>query len=133
MARKLSRRSLAMYVASQLVLENSNATIIKQLAAYLVESRRTKELELIVRDVNFYLSEVGIVNATVTSAFDLTTETKKAIEQFIKKERNSSQVSIDTLIDPSVIGGVKISLSGYELDNTITHKLNVLKTRYKKA
>lgn len=133
MAQKLSRRNLALYVATQLVSDEDHSKLIKQLAAYLVETRRTKELELIVRDVNFYLSEVGIVKATVTSAFDLTAETKKAITAFIKKEMKSSEVALDTLIDPSVLGGVKISLSGYELDRTVAHQLTTLKTRFKKA
>ncbi|MFZ2126349.1 MAG: F0F1 ATP synthase subunit delta [Candidatus Microsaccharimonas sp.] len=132
MARKLSRRSLAMYVATQLVAKN-RAKVVKELAAYLVETRRTKELSLIVRDINFYLSEVGITSATVTSAFDLSAETKKAIEKFIATKTKSSEVAIETEIDPTVIGGVKISLPGYELDQTIAHQLTVLKTRFKKA
>lgn len=132
MARKLSRRSLALYVADGLTPARRRTTI-GQLAAYLVENRRTKELDLIVRDVAYFLSQKGTTSATVTSAFDLNAETKAAITAFIKDKTNSSQVSLDSLIDPSVIGGVKISLPGYELDQTISHKLTVLKTRFKKA
>ena len=132
MARKLSRRSLAMYVATQLVNKN-RAKVVKELAAYLVESRRTKELALIIRDINFYLSEVGITSATVTSAHDLSAETKKAIEQFIAVRTKSSEVALETDIDPAVLGGIKIGLPGYELNQTIAHQLNVLKTRFKKA
>ena len=133
MARKLSRRNLAMYIATQLVGGANRPKLVKQLAAYLVETRRTKELDLIVRDVDYYLTEVGIAGVTVTSAYDLSAKTRKAIEAFVKNQTKSSQVTIDTLIDPSVIGGVKISLSGYELDQTIAHQLTVLKTRFKKA
>jgi F0F1-type ATP synthase delta subunit len=132
MARKLSRRSLAMYVASQLV-NKQRAKVVKELAAYLVESRRTKELSLIIRDINFYLSKVGITSATLTSAFDLSAETKKAIEAFIAKKTKSSEVAIETHVDPTVIGGVKINFPGYELNQTIAHQLSVLKTRFKKA
>lgn len=132
MARKLSRRSLAMYVASQLVTKH-RSKVIKELAAYLVETRRTKELTLIVRDVNYYLSEVGITSATVTSAFDLSAETKKAIEKFIAQKTKSTEVAVETKVDPSVLGGVRIDLPGYELNQTIAHHLTVLKTRFKKA
>jgi F0F1-type ATP synthase delta subunit len=132
MARKISRRSLAMYVATNLINQR-RAVVVKQLAAYLVETRRTKELDMIVRDINFYLSEVGITSATLTSAYDLSTETKKAIEKFIVQKMKSSEVAIETRVDPTLLGGIKISLPGYELDQTIAHQLTVLKTRFKKA
>jgi F0F1-type ATP synthase delta subunit len=132
MARKISRRSLAMYVATNLINQR-RAVVVKQLAASLVETRRTKELDMIVRDINFFLSEVGITSATITSAYDLSTETKKAIEKFIVAKTKSSEVAIEAQVDPTVLGGVKISLPGYELDQTIAHQLTVLKTRFKKA
>lgn len=132
MARKLSRRSLAMYVATQLV-SKKRAKVVKELAAYLVETRRTKELTLIVRDINFYLSEVGITSATVISAFDLSAETKKAIEKFIAEKTKSTEVALETEVDPTVLGGVRIAVPGYELNQTIAHQLTVLKTRFKKA
>ena len=132
MARKISRRNLAQYVADNLTTD-AHATVIKQLAGYLVESRRTKELELIVRDVQYFLAQKGLVGAVVTSAFDISFETKKAIELFIKSKTKASKVFIDATVDESVIGGVKISLPGSELDDTIAHQLTVLKTRFKKA
>ncbi|MDB5162163.1 MAG: atpH [Candidatus Saccharibacteria bacterium] len=132
MARKLSRRSLALYVADQILTDNAR-TVVKQLAAYLVENRRTKELELIVRDVDYFLSQRGIITATITSAFDLSVETKKAITAFITNKTKASSVIVGTTIDPSVIGGVKINLPGYEFDQTVAHQLTVLKTRFKKA
>lgn len=132
MARRLSRRSLAQYVAEAIVAGKADLAV-QQLAGYLVESRRTKELDLIVRDVEFVLSQKGIVTATVTSAFDLSAETKKAIEGLIKHQTNAETITLETQIDPSVIGGMKINLPGYELDQTVAHQLTVLKTRFKKA
>ena len=133
MVKKLSRRSIAAYIADSLVSSSDPTTAIQQLAGYLVETRRTKELDLIVRDIIYNLSLKGIVGATITSAFDLSVETEKAIKQFIAEKTKASTVSIDTVIDPTVLGGIKISLPGRELDQTIAHQLNVLKTRFKKA
>jgi len=133
MVKKLSRRSIAAYIADSLVSSSDPTTTIQQLAGYLVETRRTKELDLIVRDIIYNLSLKGIVGATITSAFDLSVETEKAIKQFIAEKTKASTVSIDTVIDPTVLGGIKISLPGRELDQTIAHQLNVLKTRFKKA
>ena len=132
MPRRLSRRSLALYVADSLA-GGAKTPVVQQLAGYLVESRRTKELELIVRDVEYVLAQKGIVAATVTSAFDLSAETKKAVTELIKNQTKATKIELASQIDPSVIGGVKINLPGYELDQTIAHQLTVLKTRFKKA
>ena len=133
MAGRLSRRRIAEYVATELLSGTGKAALLSQLAGYLVEYRRTDELGLIVRDIEFYMSEKGHVSAVVTSAFDLTSETKKAIEAFVKTKTKAEHVSLSSTIDPSVIGGVKISLPGYEINQTIAHQLTVLKTSFKKV
>jgi len=130
---RLSRRAIAEYISAGLIDGTSKKTLLNQLAAYLVESRRTKELDLIVRDIEFNLSQKGVVQTTITSAFDLSAETKKALEAFVKSKTKATQVSLTSVVEPSVIGGVKISIPGRELDQTVAHKLTVLKTRFKKA
>lgn len=133
MARKLSRRSLALHVATHLVSGKPQKEIALQLAAYLVSSRRTKELSSIIRDIQFYLADHGHIAGTVTSAQELSASTLKAIESFAKTATGAKTVSFDTLIDESLIGGIKMQIPGYELDSTIARQLTILKTRYKKA
>lgn len=133
MAGRLSRRRIAEYVATELLNGTGKVALLSQLAGYLVEYRRTDELGLIVRDIEFYMSEKGHVSAVVTSAFDLTSETKKAIEVFVKTKTRADHVSLSSMIDSSVIGGVKISLPGYEINQTVVHQLTVLKTSFKKV
>lgn len=133
MARKLSRRALTQHVASRLVAGDDRETLLNQLAAYLVQTRRTHEAPLIIRDIQYYLAENGVVAGSVVSAFALTDATLKEIEAFTKTATNASEVQLETTIDPSVIGGIKLSLPGKELDATVSRKLTLLKTRYKKA
>ncbi len=128
---KLSRRSIALHVANQLLTAH-HKQVIMQLAAYLVETHRTKELALVVRDIEFYLAEAGSVSGTVTSAFDLTAQTKQAIETYIKQHTNAKNVELNHVVDPTVIGGVKINVPGHELDATVRRSLTILKTRYRK-
>jgi len=130
---KLSRRAIATYVAEQLTTGADSKKVVLQLAAYLVDTRRTKELSLIIRDIQFYLSESGSVSGVITTATELTAETKKAVEKYIKEQTGAKTVALDSLIDPSVIGGVKVSIPGRELDATVSRSLTVLKTRFKKA
>ena len=133
MARKLSRRAIAEHIATQLLAGDSQAKLLDQLAAYLIESRRTKELSLMVRDIQYYLAEKGHVTGIITSASALTEATQKAIETYALTETGAKHVHLDATTDPSVIGGIKLSLPGKELDTTISRKLTLLKTRYKKA
>jgi F0F1-type ATP synthase delta subunit len=133
MAHKLSRRNLASYVAAQLISGTSNKKVAMQLAAYLVSTKRTKELNLIVRDVEVYLAEKGYVAGKVTSAFELSATTIKLIEDFTKQKTGAKSVSLEKSVDKFVLGGIKLEIPGYELDTTVARQLTILKTRHKKA
>jgi F0F1-type ATP synthase, delta subunit (mitochondrial oligomycin sensitivity protein) len=133
MARKISRRSLALYVATHLASGKPQKEIALQLGAYLVSTRRTKELDSIIRDIQFYLADHGHIAGSITSAHELSASTMKAIESFAKDKTGAKHVSFDRSIDESLIGGVKIEIPGYELDSTVARQLTILKTRYKKA
>lgn len=131
---RLSRRSIAEYIADCLIAgKPTKKALLTELAAFLIDTQRTKELDLIVRDVEHYLAEKGYVRTTIVSAFDLTVETKKTLEAFVKKQTKASQVSLSSMVEPAVLGGVKISVPGRELDQTIARQLTVLKTRFKKV
>lgn len=133
MARKLSRRTLARYVATSLADGAPQKVIAQQLAAYLLSTGRTKELSVILRDIEVALAEKGHVTGTVHVARSLSTETLKAVEAFAKKATGASHVAIDIAVDEALIGGIKLELPGRELDATIARQLMTLKTRYKKA
>ncbi|MDB5160096.1 MAG: atpH [Candidatus Saccharibacteria bacterium] len=131
---RLSRRSIAEYVATSLIEgKPSKKALLSELAAFLIDTQRTDELDLIVRDIEYYLAEKGYVRTNIVSAFDLSAETKKALEAFVKKATKATQVSLSSMVEPAVLGGVKISVPGRELDQTIVRQLTVLKTRFKKV
>lgn len=132
MARKLSRRQIARYVAGQLLDGGSRDKTLKQLAAYLVDQRRTNELASIVRDIAHHLAQAGVVSATVTSAFELSAATKKLIQEYVKQQTSAKTVTLSEVIDESVLGGIKITTPGKELDMTVAHQLTKLRTITKK-
>ena len=133
MAKKLSRRVIAQYFGQQLIAGSDQATLSHQLAGYLVESKRTKEASLIVSDIESYLATQGIVMADVTAAFPLSDTTEQAIRQMITGATGSRDIHLKTTIDASVLGGIKLSIPGKELDSTVVRKLSTLRTEYKKA
>lgn len=133
MARTLSRRSVAAFIADELLNKADARAVYRQLAAYLVDTRRTKEVDLFVRDIVHELSLRGHVAGTVTSAHELSRATKQALEAYAKAATDAQAVHLDEVVDPQVLGGVKLSLPGKELDTTVAHQLLTLRTRYKKA
>lgn len=132
MAGRISRVTLAQYIVDHLSTAQ-RGDVLQQVAAYLIDTKRTKELELIVRDVQRLLADGGNVSAIAISAFTLSDAVKTELTAFIKKQTNAKTVSIENIIDESVIGGVKLNLPGRELDQTIARQLTTLRTEYKKA
>lgn len=133
MARKLSRRDLATHFVEGFLAGTPVKKLARELAAYLIESRRTRELDVMIRDIQYYLSEKGYVMGTITTAHELTATMKKAIEAYAKKKSGASKLQLEPVVDEAVLGGVKINLPSRELDTTIARQLTILKTKYKKA
>ena len=125
-ASTISQRRLAAYVAGQLLASGDKKRLIKELAAYLIETGRVRDLNQVVAAIEEALASRGAVVATVTTARPLSPENKQAIvKQFTPT--GAKLLYIREQIDPSVIGGFKIELPGSQFDGTVIHKLTTLK------
>lgn len=122
----LSRRKLAEHVAGRLLRGDSSKDAMRELAAYLVDTKRTKEAELVIRDIEATLARNGNVVARVVSARTLAADATAAIQQYVKKQTDASHVLLRETIDASVIGGVRIEFPGAINDATIRTKLDKL-------
>lgn len=124
-ASTISQRRLAAYVAGQLLASGDKKRLIKELAAYLIETGRVRDLNQVVAAIEEALASRGTVVATVTTARPLSPENKQAIvKQFTP---TGAKLYIREQIDPSVVGGFKIELPGSQFDGTVIHKLTTLK------
>ncbi len=124
-ASTISQRRLAAYVAGQLLASGDKKRLIKELAAYLIETGRVRDLNQVVAAIEEALASRGAVVATVTTARPLSPENKQAIvKQFTP---TGAKLYIREQIDSSVIGGFKIELPGSQFDGTVIHKLTTLK------
>lgn len=128
MAHRLSRRQLARYSAEQLLAGVSQKLVSERLAAYLLDTRRMKEIDLLAQDILTYLAQSGTVVATVTSAFELAESTRQSLRDLIEHQTGARHISFNEHVDPTVLGGVRIELPGQELDATVARKLNQLKS-----
>lgn len=122
MAADISRRKLSQYAAG-LMLEGKTDLAIEQLAAYLVQAGRTREAGLIVRDIEAELARHGTVVATVTTAHGLSDELRATMHTVL----GADQPHVKEVIDPAVLGGIKIDMPGKQYDATVRRKLELLK------
>lgn len=123
---KISRRKLAHYAVTRLQNGDASKTVMQELAAYLIESKRTRELDLIIRDIESAFAEGGLVLADITSARTLADDAKREISAYVKKNSQAQTVELHEIIDERVIGGVKIEFPGHQFDGTIQKKLEIL-------
>ena len=87
MAARLSRRKIATFVTDKLLAGNHQAhEVMRELAAYLVTERRTRELDLVVRDIEAMLAAKGVVVADVASARPLDEAVKAEIATMLGAE-----------------------------------------------
>lgn len=131
MARRLSRQAVAAHVAERLVAGDKN--VIRQLAAYIVDNRQTRSVDLFIRDIEARLLSLGYATVDATSAFSLSSATKAEVEAFIKEQTGAKNVILREHVDESVLGGVRLRTPGRELDSTLARKITLLRTRLKKA
>lgn len=123
----LSRRKLADQAARRIAAGESKSTVLKELAAYLIDTRRKSEADLLVRDIETALTGRGVVVGTVVSARPLSAEAKKTIDSFVKHHYEGVQsVVLRERVDKSVIGGVRLELADKQLDVTVANKLDKL-------
>ncbi len=123
---KVSNRQLAKTVLQSLENGQTTASVVEQLAAYLVLQRRTKDAEAVIRSISDQLVlDRGHVELQVTTAQELSAELAKQIKQLFAGE--GREIEINHTKDSSVIGGVLVELPGKRLDLTVRRRLQRLK------
>jgi F-type H+-transporting ATPase subunit delta len=120
-----SRTSVARHVAKKWVDKSVSR---KKLVAYLIDSKKTHEAELLVNDVKkFIAQDHGIVVAEAVSARPLSEQLQKHISAYVKDKTGAQKVALQSSIDESLIGGVVVRTPEREFDMSVRGKLNSLK------
>jgi F0F1-type ATP synthase delta subunit len=116
-----TRTQVADYLASELPKHRSRATLIA--AAWLIETKRTRQAEYLARDVSRLSADNGYLLLAVTTAKPLSAEARAAITSYALGATSAKQVELAELVDPGVIGGVKLETPTARLDATIATRL----------
>jgi F0F1-type ATP synthase delta subunit len=126
MAARLSRRKIAVFVTNKILAGNHQALeVMRELAAYLVTERRTRELDLIVRDIEEMLADSGVIVADVASARPLSDAMKAEVTAML----GATSVQLRESVDEALLGGIRIDTPGKRFDGTIRHKLTALRAK----
>ncbi len=129
MSGAVSRSKIADYIAHAWVSkETSRVELVKQMAAYLVQAKKTHEVDLLVNDIISVIEqEYGIAVADVTSARPLTNQIKHDLAEAIKQLTGAKKVTMSESVDPSLLGGLIAKTAEREMDVSIRGKLDALK------
>ena len=122
MSSRLSRRKLAIYVAKQLIA--GDELIIDQVASLLIADRREREADLLVKDIEDQLADLGLTVVTVETAGEIDEATQDKIKELFP----DSEVVIRRIINPELIGGCRISTPSQLMDQTVAKRLSDLRT-----
>lgn len=125
---KQPRAKLAGAIAAQTLSTGKSKNYSRQIAAYLLSEGRVSELESIMRDVQTSWAESGFVEVIARSAHDIPAATQAKIAKQAKAlYPNAKKVVVTPVLDPSVLGGVQITVASQQLDLSVEAKLNRFK------
>jgi F-type H+-transporting ATPase subunit delta len=122
---EVSREVLARVLAGlgeQLKLD----TLTRNFLGVLAENRRVGELPAAIRAFQaIAAAQRGEVTADVATAHPLTAEQLGALEQKLRA-REGRTVKVRTSVDPSLLGGLVVTIGSQRVDNSIRTRLNSL-------
>ncbi len=125
---KQPRHIISNYIATDSLKHGVNKKLGKEVAAYLLTENRTSDLDSMLRDVQQYWADHGIVEVIAVSAFEISPKVKDDIKSEIKKlYPQAKKITITLRHDPAVIAGVRLELANQQLDLTVRSKLNKFK------
>ncbi len=128
---KLSRRSLSRYAAQQIVAGEKPVNVAKQIASVMLTDGGIANTHLLVKDILYELEVSGHMSiAKLTTAREVTHALQDEFIKTVKESLGASKVELETVQDPSLIGGYKLETATRTWDMTIKKKLLQLKEAF---
>ncbi|QCR31429.1 F0F1 ATP synthase subunit delta [Lysinibacillus sp. SGAir0095] len=109
------------------VFANANPIVVNTLVL-LIEKKRFNEIGNLAESFKQLAAEAqGSAEATVFSTRALTDSEKDEISSSFGKLVGKEKLTITNVIEPSILGGVRVQIGNYIFDNTVASKLENLK------
>lgn len=128
MSHKFSRAIIARTIAAKLLSEPDRRDYwVKVLAAYMVDTRREHEVDLILNDLAHELFvQNGQLTVRVTSARPLNDDVRSALRALLVAHTDAKTVALTETIDPALLGGLIAQTPDAVMDASIRSQLNQL-------
>ncbi|WP_203248457.1 F0F1 ATP synthase subunit delta [Sporosarcina beigongshangi] len=105
--------------ANQLILNTLNV---------LLDGKRMNEVIHFVDEFNTFANDsAGVAEATVYSTLPLSDEISQSISNAFAQKVGKQSLKIDNIIDPALIGGVRLQIGNQIYDSSVSAKLERLK------
>lgn len=125
---KTPRTRIASTIADRALKGEDSSKLANEVAAYLLSENRIGELDSILRDIQLNWANAGYVEVLAASAHPITADVRTEITTKVKTlYPDAKQVIVTEVLDPEVIGGVRLSLANQQLDLSVEAKLNKFK------
>ena len=126
-----SRRQLARHIAGAWIEKTvPRSELVRQMAAHLIESGRTDEVDLLVNDIKKQIEvQYGVTLANVASARPLSDQLRSHLKQLVKDKTGAKSVRLNEEIDKSLLGGAVVDTPTMSIDLSVRGKLNKLRSR----
>jgi F0F1-type ATP synthase delta subunit len=121
---KIANNDIAKYAVDKLESGIETSVLSRQIAAFLLEERRSRDFPAVMRAIDEELARRGSNQIVITSAHIVSEETKKQLATLLEVKNPIFKEEIDS----SVIGGVKARSGEIEIDLTVRGRLNKFKT-----
>jgi ATP synthase F1 delta subunit len=128
MSQHISRRELVRTIAQRLLDEPSERSVwMQRLAAYIVETRKQSQVDLIVNDIAHELYvQAGLLTVEVVSARELANEVRQSLSELMKQETGAKEVVLHETTDQALVGGFVARTADAEIDASVRSKLKQL-------
>ncbi len=99
--------------------------VATKIASVLIEERRTRDMAAVLRAIEKELARRGSIQVTITSAHEVSEAVKMQLATLLGVENPV----FDSVIDKSVIGGVKAQAGEKQIDLTAKARLSKFKAK----
>lgn len=94
----------------------------------LLDGKRINEVIHFVDEFNTFANDaVGVAEATVYSTLSLSDEQSQSISNAFAQKVGKQSLRIDNIIDPALIGGIRLQIGNQIYDSSVSAKLERLK------
>lgn len=126
---KINRIKLAKIIIDKINNTKDPKKVAREIAAYLLSSKRTNDFESLMRDVMILRADQGITEVEVESANQLSADEQLRIKKLIHQvSKKTKDLIVKNTINPDLIGGFRINFAAKsELDLSVQSRINQFK------